>query len=265
MKSISITSGKGGVGKTTVTCNLARALADQGERVLIFDGDMGMANIDIMFGVRPEFSVADVVSGKRHISEVITKIDENIWLIPGGVGLDHLSKLDPFQRRYILDSLKDTPIKIDRLLIDTAPGLSDNVLYLNSAAQERLMIINGEPTSLSDSYALIKVLHQRFKVNRFNLVVNSVRSEEEGKRIYAKFSEVTSRFLNVSLDYMGSLKQDSLARVSLSQQRLIVSQYPDSSLGKAFLKLGNEIHNKNGNLEMPGGLNSFWESLVHVA
>jgi flagellar biosynthesis protein FlhG len=264
-KTVSITSGKGGVGKTTLTANLAYALAKKGHKVLIFDGDLGMANIDIHFGVRSEGSIAQVLSGEKEISEVICELAPQISLIPGGSGLVELNRLTAFERRALLDSVAELDFQYDYLLIDTAPGISDNVLYLNSATQFCNVIITPDPSSLTDSYALIKVMNQEFKRNRFSIVCNQVRDEQEGLQLFNKFNDVTNRFLYIGLDYLGSMTQDPLLRRTSLNQRLILKHEPSCQVSQQITAIAAKLSRSLAGLEEQTGLSNYWEQVMGVA
>ena len=162
-KIISIASGKGGVGKSTITANLALQLSHLGNQVLILDGDFGMSNIDILFNHRSKHTIMDFFDSELRVEEIAREIHPNIQLISGGSGIYELRNLDNFQKRALMDEVTNYSKRFDFLLIDTSPGIDDNVLYLNAAADEILVIINPDPASITDSYALIKVLNQRFK------------------------------------------------------------------------------------------------------
>ncbi len=264
-RTIAITSGKGGVGKTTMVANMACALAAKGNRVLIFDGDLGMANIDIMFGVKAEHSIMDVLRGEKEIEEVITPLAPNISLIPGGSGIVELNRLNAFERRSLVDAVSSLNYQFDYLLIDTAPGIADNVLYLNSAAQISSVVITPDPASLADSYALIKVLNREYKESKFSIICNMVRDEAEGLSLFNRFNDVVNRFLYIGLDYWGSVSQDQLFRKSTQNQRLILKHEPNSDAGKNLLKISNRLENSVRNLDDKSGLQFFWEQVVGVA
>ncbi len=160
IRTISFSSGKGGVGKTSMLVNIAQGLADLGQRVLIFDGDMGLSNVEIFFNQRPKGSILDVLSGEKEITDVITPLSVGLDLISGGHGLLEPSRFSPFERKAVIDSVTQLEGRYDYLLIDTAPGISDNVLYLNSAAQKIVVVVTPDAASITDSYALIKLLNQ---------------------------------------------------------------------------------------------------------
>lgn len=264
-KTLSITSGKGGVGKTTVTCNLAYSLAERGKRVLIFDGDLGLANVEILFGVKPRGNILDVIQGTQSLAETITPVMPGIDLISGGSGLTEFNRMSPFERRALVDAVSMFEFQYDYLLIDTAPGISDQVLYLNAAAQETLVVITPDATSLADSYALIKVLHQQFKENKFAVLCNQVRDANEGFVLFQRFAEVTHRFLYLSLDYWGSISTDPVFRKASASQRLTLRHDQAQNIRQDFGQLTDKIETTLGPQAGKAGLQFFWEQVVGVA
>lgn len=264
-KTIAITSGKGGVGKSTITANLAYALAVRGKKVLILDGDLGMANMDIMFGAKTSGTIFDVLNETKTLSEIITPLAPNISLIPGGSGLVELNRLNSFQRKGLMDAVSDFECSYDYMLIDTAPGISDNVLYLNSAAQISAVIINPDPASFADSYALIKVLHSEYRENRFSIICNQVRDEIEGFNLFNRFNEVVNRFLFIGLDYWGSLSSDQLFKKTTQTQRLIMKHEPQSLSAQQILSITQKLERSMTSMEAKSGLQFFWEQAIGVA
>lgn len=244
MKTISITSGKGGVGKTSVTCNLAAGLALLGKKVLIFDGDLGMANVDIFFGIHPQKNLQDVIEG-TSIKEAVISVAQNVDLLAGGNGVYSLCHLDAFQRREIINRLAEVSFSYDFLLIDTSPGLHDHVLHLNSIADERLVILTPDPSSFTDAYAQIKVLHQKYKTQNFSIVCNQVPDEKQGEQLYLRFSDVAQQFLPVRLSYRKSIVFDPQMKLANQLQRLILRQNPKAISSLAIRSLCEEIVSQN--------------------
>ncbi|MCB0389744.1 MAG: MinD/ParA family protein [Bdellovibrionales bacterium] len=264
-KTISVTSGKGGVGKTSFVCNVAAYLAGQGHHVLILDGDLGMANVDVFFGVRPHVYIDQVLRGEKLLEEAVFSIEPNIDLIPGGSGIYELQNINYFQKKLLLDQVSQLENKYDYMLIDTAPGIADNVLYLNTAVQEIMVILTPDPSSLTDAYALIKVLHERHKENKFSIVCNLVHDEYEALKIYKRLSDVCSKFLCVSLDYQGYIPLDQKLREATKQQQLIVDINPRSPSSIAFRNIVGKINN-HGHLAQPkGGMQFFFEQMIKTA
>lgn len=264
-KTIAVTSGKGGVGKTTLTANIAYSLALKGRKVLIFDGDLGMANVDIMYGVKPNGNILEVIRGEKEIEDIITPLTPNISLIPGGTGLVELNRLNAFERRALLDSVSSLDGQYDVMLIDTAPGLSENVLYLNSAAQLSGVVITPDPSSLTDSYGLIKVLNQEYKENKFGIICNQVANDGEGLSLYNRFNDVVNKFLNIGLDYWGGLPHDLLLKKSTQNQRLIVKYEPKSPSAEHISQIASRLEKKLTGVETKAGLQFFWEQVMGVA
>ena len=264
-KTISVTSGKGGVGKSTLVANLAAALGARGYRVLILDGDLGMANMDIMFGIRTLHSIQEVFNGQRSIDDVIVQAAENVYLIPGGSGIYGLNRLDLFQKQALLDQVSGLDDHFDFMLIDTAPGIDDNVLYLNTAAQEILVVVNSDPASITDAYALIKVLSQRHHESRFSIIPNCVRDEAEAVAVYKRLSDVAAKFLCVSLDLKGFIPNDPNLRQATKQQQLVVASAPSSPSSLGIRRLAEKISGYGQVSELKGSIQFFWHQLSGVA
>lgn len=222
MKLISVTSGKGGVGKTTVTCNLAMSLAAQGHRVLVFDGDIGMANVDIFFGVRAQKNIKDLLNGES-IHHCITKLVKNVDLLAGGSGLYELMSLNSFERREIVQQIQSIHLNYDYVIIDTAPGLHDYVLHLNAVADQCVLLITQDPSSFADAYALIKTLHHKYKMKNFQVVCNLV-DEQNGASLFARFADVVEKFLTLRLSYLGTISEDVVLKKAQQMQRLVMRQ-----------------------------------------
>lgn len=264
-RTISVTSGKGGVGKTTMVCNLALELANQGRRVLILDGDLGMANVDIMFGQRSNFTLEHVLKERCSMEEIIQPLSPNISLIPGGSGVYGLSRLSYFEKQRLLDQVNSLENTYDDLIIDTAPGIDENVLYLSSAAQEILVVVSPDPSSLTDAYALIKVLNQRYRESRFSILANMVKDEQEAKFVFQKLSDVAARFLCVSLDFRGFIPMDLNLRQSNKRGQLIVKAQPFAPSAQAIRTLAQNLCENQRVTELKGGMQFFWQHLSGVA
>ncbi len=264
-KTLSITSGKGGVGKSTITANMAVSLAQQGKKVLILDGDLGMGNIDIMFGMRSSLTIMDVLSGKCEMSDVIQEIHPNIQLIPGGSGILELQNLNEVQKRVLLDQVTGLNLKADYMIVDTAPGIGDNVLYLNTAVHDINVVLTPDPSSMADSYALIKVLNKYHKETRFSVIANHVKDEKEGLALFKRISDVASKFLFVSLDYKGFIPSDLILSRATRSQQLIMQTAPNSPSAKSIQALAEKISGYGSLDKSKGGIQFFWEQLFQVA
>ncbi len=264
-KTISITSGKGGVGKTTLVTNMALSLAQQGKKVLILDGDLGMANVDIFFGARPQGNIHDILTGTKEMRDILMEVSKDVFLIPGGSGILEFNNLNHFERRAMVEAVASLPLGFDYLLIDTAPGIAENVLFLNSAAQIVSVVITPDPASFADAYALIKVLNQRYKVNRFSIICNQVVDEADGLGLYKRFNDVVGKFLTIGLDYWGSVPNDVVLKKATQMQRLIVRHDPSALSAQAIRKMTQQIERKSRALESAGGMQMFWDQVVGFA
>lgn len=275
---ISVTSGKGGVGKSTLVANLAIELEKQGKRVLLFDGDLGMANLDIFFQVRPQLNISHVLNGEADIRDIIVPISPSISLIPGGSGVFELQRMAPHAKQVLLDQVSDLGTIYDVMLIDTAPGIADHVLYLNSAAQEILVVLTPDPSSLTDAYALIKVLHQRQRETKFSVVTNQVRDEADGWRIFHRLESVAAQFLPVSLKYRSFVPADPHLRHCTRGQQLVTKSVPQAESSRAIARLARDLalpgleygpgHSASqgfSEVECKGNLQFFWRQLIGAA
>lgn len=263
---ISVTSGKGGVGKSTIVANLAVELEKRGQRVLLFDGDLGMANLDIMFQVKPTKSVGDVISGSATLHDILIPITPSISLIPGGSGLFELQRLPAHAKQVLLDQVSDLGSVYDTMLIDTAPGIADNVLYLNSAAQEIVLVLTPDPASMADAYALMKVLHQRQRESRFSVLCNQVRDEADGQKLFARLQSVAARFLPISLNYRGCVPADPHLRQCTRGQQIVCQTVPQSESARALAALAGRLIGQTeaaqAEVECKGSLQFFWKQLI---
>jgi flagellar biosynthesis protein FlhG len=264
-RTMTVTSGKGGVGKSSIVSNLAYQLGQQGHRVLIFDGDLSMSNVDIMFGVRPEFTLQHVVEGRAAVEDIILPVAQNVSLLPGGSGIIELQNLTEFQKRNLIHQVQSIPGKYDFLIIDTAPGIGDMVLHLNAAAHEINVIVTPDPASITDSYALIKVLNKYHKVNRFNIICNQVKDEAEGLQLFKRVSDVASRFLFVILDYRGSIPTDGMMRKATKSQQLLLETQPSSPAAESLRKIAKNLEVSTSLEGFAGGVQFYWEQLLGVA
>ena len=264
-KTISITSGKGGVGKSSLTANIASYLAAQNKKILILDGDFGMSNMDIMFGMRAQTSLLDVIELRSSLEDIILPVQQNISLLSGGSGLLELQALNIYQRQHLFEEVNVLSNRYDYLLVDTAPGIDSNVLFLNSAVQNNYIVLTADPSSLTDSYALIKVLNQKQKIKKFNIICNQVRNEAEGVHLFNALCNVSDKFLNVSLDLAANIPYDAQYSQAVKKQNLIIQDHPNSVSALAIEELCQSILNKSLVEPSRGGIEFFWQQMVGVA
>lgn len=240
-KVIAITSGKGGVGKTNIVANLAVAFSEMGKRTLIFDADLGLGNLDVLLGLAPKFNIGHVLRGDKELDEVIVKGPGGVEILPAASGIEELTQLTTNQKMDLFTKIETLNGKVDVMLIDTAAGISHNVLFFNIASHEIIVVASPEPTSIIDAYALMKVLHLKYGERRFRFVVNMAKSEREGLEVYRNISLVADRYLNISIDYLGFIPFDENVPVAVKKQKPVVELFPESRVSKGFLKLASTI------------------------
>ncbi|OGW20962.1 MAG: flagellar synthesis regulator FleN, partial [Nitrospinae bacterium RIFCSPLOWO2_12_FULL_47_7] len=245
LRVLAISSGKGGVGKTNVVTNLAYALSKKGRRVLVFDADMGLGNIHILLGLAPKFNLEHVLSGQKTVAEIIVEGPVGIRILPAGSGVQELTQLTHEARLLLLEEFDRISQEYDFLMFDTGAGISSNVTYFCSAANETILIATTEPTSLTDVYALMKVLYQKHNQKYFRLIVNSVKSEKEALEIYRHLSAVTDKFLShITVEYLGHILTDPNVSKAVRQQRAFMELYPHSKVSQCINELCNKIVNE---------------------
>ena len=264
-KSLSITSGKGGVGKSTLAANIAQDFSLQGKKVLLFDGDVGMGNLHVIFGVHAEKNIIDVIKGHCSIDEAVTRVLPGVDLIPGGSGLIEVNGINSFERRNLLDAMDELARRYDYLIVDTAPGIAEHVLFLNAAVDQTIVVITSDPSSFADAYALIKVLNLYHKVKKFSIVCNYTRDEAEGKLLFKRFSDVTHRFLNVGLDYLGSIAFETGLRRAGLHRRLIMREDANNSAAQSLREISAQIIDERLEISQSKGLQLNWAQVVGLA
>lgn len=244
---ITVTSGKGGVGKSSVSINLALQFRKQGKRVIIFDADFGLANIEVMFGVIPKYTLADLMFKGKELKDIITEGPNGVQFVSGGSGIARLVNLDREQVKRILYKLSELENLADVIIIDTGAGISQSVLEFAAASPEILLVTTPEPTSITDSYALLKALAMNPDFDRSAskvlLVANKVTSATESRNIFDKLSAVVGRFLNIRLEYLGAVPQDSNITKAIMKQKPVSIEYPNAIASKAFASMEQRLSN----------------------
>ncbi|HEU4487007.1 MAG TPA: MinD/ParA family protein [Povalibacter sp.] len=234
---IAVTGGKGGVGKTSVSVNLATALASTGKRVMLLDGDLGLANVDVFLGLSPRHTMAHVLSGERSLDEIILESAQGVQVVPGASGVADLANLSAAGHLNLVQAFSTLSARVDAMIVDTSAGISHSVMQFSQAAQHVLLVVCDEPASMTDAYALVKVLSRTHNVNRFRVLANMVRAPGEGEILFDKLQRVTSKFLDATLEYVGEIPEDPYLRRAIREQRPVIAAFPSSPATRAFKKL----------------------------
>ncbi|MGL6258022.1 MinD/ParA family protein [Vibrio sp. WXL103] len=235
-KVIAVTGGKGGVGKSNVSLGMAICMARQGKKVMVLDADLGLANVDVMLGLRPKRNLGHVLAGECDLKDAIVEGPHGIKIIPATSGTQKMAELSHAQHAGLIRAFGSLEDEMDVLIVDTAAGISDMVVSFSRAAQDVVVVVCDEPTSITDAYALIKLLSKEHQVQRFKVVANMVRSYREGRELFAKLTLVTERFLNVSLELVACIPLDDKVRQAVKKQKIVVDAFPRSP---AALALGS--------------------------
>jgi flagellar biosynthesis protein FlhG len=259
---ISITSGKGGVGKTNIVANLGFSLSRLGKKVLILDADLGLANLDVLLGLAPKYNFSHVMMGEKTINEITVKGPGGISILPASSGIQELTKLTKEQGIRFLTELDSLLHTYDILLIDTAAGISSNVMYFNTTAQEIMVVVSPEPTSITDGYALMKVLSLKYSQKNFKLIVNLAENSEEAREVFRQLSLVADRFLDITLEYMGHILIDKNVTKSVRRQKIVSEIMPDTAASKCFVTLAKNICNSKVQTYPEGETNFIWKYLL---
>lgn len=262
---IAVTGGKGGIGKTNVSVNLSLALASLGRRVVLMDADLGLANVDVQLGLRPQATLADVLSGERELRDVMIQGPGGIRIVPAASGAADMVNLGPREHAGLIQAFSEIGDQLDVLIVDTAAGIGDSVVSFVRAAQEVIVVVCDEPTSITDAYALIKLLNRDHGVMRFRVLANMVHSPQEGRSVYNKLVQVTDRFLEVALQYVGAVPYDENIRKAAQKQRCVFEAYPRSKSSQAFSAIARNVDNWPLPATPRGHLEFFVERLVQRA
>lgn len=262
LRVLAVTSGKGGVGKTTVAINLAIALARRNRRVMLLDADLGLANVDVMLGLRPPKTLAQVLSGECALAEIVMTGPAGIRIVPGASGLRRLADMGASEQAGLVHAFSELGEDIDWLIVDTPAGIAASGLGFAAAAQEQLVVVRNEPASIADAYAVIKVLNQDYGRRRFRILVNMAAGPDEGRDLYEKLTQVSDRFLDVSLDLVGTIPEDGWVRSAIKSSRSVLEHHPNTPAALAFKKLAERTDNWSVAEGAGSGLEFFVERLV---
>ncbi len=258
-----VTSGKGGVGKTNVVANLAIALRRRHKRVLAIDADLGLANLDLFLGIKAEYSLADFFAGSATLDEIILTNRDGILVMPGASGIQEITALRTEQKAVFLTELDHVAHEMDFVLVDTGSGISDAVTYFTSAAQEIILVVTPEPSSMTDAYALVKVLRAEHRQQRFLVLANNVRDGAEARRLFDTLSATALRFLNVCLEFLDWIPRDPYLLSAAARAQPVVRQYADAPSARAFAGLAEKLSERGaGQIRVKGNLQFLFRRML---
>jgi flagellar biosynthesis protein FlhG len=258
-----ITSGKGGVGKTNVAANLSAALAQKKRRVMVIDADLGLANLDLLLGVKPAYTLADFFSGAASLDDIVVPNRDGILLLPGASGVQEITSLNLDQKLALLTELDAMRRELDLVLVDTASGISDAVTYFTTAAQQIILVVTPEPSSMTDAYAVVKVLASAHHEHRFSILANHVSGEEQARRLFDTLSRTALRFLNASLDLLGWVPSDPQLVRAVARSRMVVIDAPDAPSSRAFSRIADRlIERAAAGVQVKGNVQFFLRRLL---
>lgn len=261
---ITITSGKGGAGKTNLAVNLSLVLAQKGLRVVLFDADLGLANVDVLMGIYARYNLRDFLYERKSLQEIIVKGPYNLRIIPGGSGISQLANLNQRQQERFIRELLEFEKEVDIILIDTSAGLSNDVLRFISAAHELIVVTTPEPTSITDAYGIIKVVSNYNLHSRIGLVVNRVKSEAEAEEVAKKIDKVAKKYLQVKLVFLGEILDDALVVQAVKTQKPFVLSYPSSKAAESVRRLALNFMDVPPREEIGRGLKGFLNKMIKL-
>ena len=264
LRVVAVASGKGGVGKTNVSANLAVAFGRQGRRVWLLDADLGLANVDVLFGLSPRLSLLDVLRADRSLADVVLDGPAGVRIIPAASGVEELTALDGADRLRLLGEIDGLDPEPDVLLVDTAAGISSNVLFFTAAAADALIVVTPEPTALTDAYALMKVLAARHGRQEFLVVVNMAAGSADAQGAFARLARVAERFLGVRCEYQGWIPYDDAVARAVRTQLPVVLASPHSPASIAFAQLAQRL-GRRAPATPTGGVQFFFRQLLGEA
>jgi flagellar biosynthesis protein FlhG len=260
-KIVAVTSGKGGVGKTNVVANLAVSLSDLGKKVVVLDADFGLANLDVLLGLTPRFHLGHVLFGNKSLSEIMVQGPKGIRIIPASSGLQRLSELTSEQRNQLVDSFASLDSDTDYFIIDTAAGISSNVIHFLLSAQEVIVVGAPEPTAIVDAYAVIKILLSEDAGKSIHVLINSVQDEGEAREVFRQINSVVQKFLNREVTYLGHVERDAQLVQAVRSQVLVTHRFPGAPSSRNFRQIARQLVQQDGLAVFSEGL--IWEKLVN--
>ena len=258
---IAVTSGKGGVGKTNIAANLGYLLAMMKKNTLVLDADMGLANLDLILGLTPKYNLCHVLHGEKTLKDTIVEGPGGMLVLPASSGIQELSEMTGPQKMFLLDEMSALEDSMDFIIIDTGAGIAGNVMYFSAAASEIIVVVTPEPTSMTDAYALMKILYQKHSRKRFRLIVNMAQNLAEAKAVYQRLSVAMGHFLNLGIEYLGFIPRDNKLSDAVRIQKPIAAAWPASPASKSLREIAEMISKEEPDFEEAGGVRFFWESI----
>jgi len=258
---IAVTSGKGGVGKTNVVANVAVGLSELGRKVVVLDADFGLANLDVMLGLAPRYHLGHVLYGDKSLDEIMVRGPRGIYIIPASSGLQRMSELTQAQRKLLIDSFTHLDMDVDYFIIDTAAGISRNVIHFLLSAEEVLVVSAPEPTAIVDAYAVIKIILGEERDKPIHVVINSVEKVDDAHEVFCQINSVVKRFLNREIDYLGHIERDAHVPRAVKSQMPVTHRFPNAPASICFRDLARRI--AQGEEPSPALDGLVWEKLLN--
>ncbi len=260
-----VASGKGGVGKTNIAVNLGVALAQRGRATVLLDADLGLANVDILLGLHPRYNLSHVINGAHTLEEILVEGPCGLKIVPAASGIQQMADLTVAQQAGLIRAFSSLRFPLEVLIVDTAAGISGTVVNFARACQEIVVVVCDEPTSLADAYAFIKLLHRDYQLCRFQILCNQVKTQEQGRQLFEKLCRVTDRYLEVSLEYFGTVPKDEAVTKAVQMQQAVVCAFPHSPAAVALKSLARKLE-QWPIVDAPSGrLEFFVERMIHYS
>ena len=264
VRCIAITGGKGGVGKTNISINLATSFSRLNKRVMLLDADFGLANVDVVLGLSPVKNLLHVIENKCCLKDVLIDGPNDIKIVPASSGVKRMANLNSLEQSGLISAFSEMSDQVDVMIIDTAAGISDSVVHFARAAGEVVVVVCDEPASIADAYALIKVLSRDYAVNKVSVISNQVESKAHGEMLFNQMLKVINKYLDVSVTYLGAVPDDAYLKKAVKRQLAVTSAYPRSRSSEAFKEIAKIMNSRKIEEFSSGNLEFFAEQLVNI-
>ena len=264
VRCIAITGGKGGVGKTNISINLATSFSKLNKRVMLLDADFGLANVDVVLGLNPGRNLLHVLENKCSLKDILLDGPENIKIVPASSGVKKMANLNSLEQSGLISAFSELGDDVDVMIVDTAAGISDSVVHFARAAGEVIVVVCDEPASIADAYALIKVLSRDYAVNKVSIISNQVESKAHGEMLFNQMLKVINKYLDVSVSYLGAVPEDAYLKKAIKRQLAVTMAYPRSRSSEAFKEIAKKINSRKIDELSTGNLEFFAEQLVNI-